>query len=429
MRRVVTIPARVEVTCRQLLGSGGQGEVWLGQLGGTDVAVKIYHPHTATPGQRAALERLVERGPPAHYFLWPKTIVDDPSAKTYGYVMELREKRFRSLEDFMTRKIAPSFRALVTAAGQLADGFLRLHSAGLCYRDISFANVFFDPQLGDVRICDNDNVDVSGTESGGVLGTQRFMAPEVVRREALPSDTTDRYSLAVLLFYMLMGGHPLDGAREARIRCLDVPALEKLYGFEPLYVFDPNDTSNQPVPGLHDNPIAFHKLYPKKLRELFLRSFTEGLHYPEKRVRESEWRRSFAAAVDGILPCASCRADNFYDVDTFSEKGAGACWSCGKPLTLSARMRIQDTVIMLSLEAKVYGHHVDGKFEAEARPIAEVVAHPTNPSVLGLKNLTTDAWTLTRPDGTLVDVPPGRSATIADGNKVNFGQATGEIRV
>jgi serine/threonine protein kinase len=45
-----------------------------------------------------------------------------------------------------------------------------------------------------------------------VLGTPRFMAPEVVRREAAPSDQTDRYSLAVLLFYLLMGGHPLDGA-------------------------------------------------------------------------------------------------------------------------------------------------------------------------------------------------------------------------
>jgi len=54
---------------------------------------------------------------------------------------------------------------------------LRLHSQGLCYRDISFANVFFDPTIGDVRICDNDNVDVSGTESGGVLGTPRLHGP------------------------------------------------------------------------------------------------------------------------------------------------------------------------------------------------------------------------------------------------------------
>ena len=61
------------------------------------------------------------------------------------------------------------------------------------------------------------------------------MAPEVVRREAPPSDKTDRYSLAVLLFLLLYGGHPLDGRRESRIRCLDVSALERLYGFDPVW--------------------------------------------------------------------------------------------------------------------------------------------------------------------------------------------------
>jgi len=217
------------------LGEGGQGEVWRANDGGRQVAVKVYHPHTATSEQRQVLERLVAKGSPARYFLWPIYLVSDPARNTYGYVMELREPRFRSLEDFMARRIEPSMCALLTAGLQLTDGFLRLHSLGLCYRDISFANVFFDPKTGDVRICDNDNVDISGTATGGVLGTPRFMAPEVVRREAVPSDQTDRYSLAVLLFYLLFGGHPLDGQREAKIRCLDVPALERLYGFDPLY--------------------------------------------------------------------------------------------------------------------------------------------------------------------------------------------------
>jgi serine/threonine protein kinase len=327
----------------------------------------------------------------------------------------------------MARRVEPSFRALLTASWQLADGFLRLHSQGLCYRDISFANVFFDPVVGDVRICDNDNVDVSGTESGGVLGTQRFMAPEVVRRESVPSDQTDRYSLAVLLFYMLMGGHPLDGEREASIRCLDVPALEKLYGFQPLYIFDPNDHSNRPRPGVHDNPIAFHPLYPPQIRDLFLRSFTEGLHYPAKRVRESEWRKAFARAVDSILPCGACRSENFYDADELRSRGAGACWSCGKALTLPPRIRIGDDVVILSRETRLYGYHI-GTVQDDGSPVADMSQNPQNPTLFGLRNLTSEAWTLTRPDGSLVDVPPGRSAPIVSGNKINFGPVTGEIR-
>lgn len=427
MRSFVRTPGGQAIPAKKLLGSGGQGEVWLAQTDGRDVAVKVYHPHTATPAQRAVIERLVVKGRPAKYFLWPVALVDDPAVRSFGYVMDLREKRFRSLEDFMARRIEPTFRVLLTASWQLADGFLRLHSQGLCYRDVSFANVFFDPAIGDVRICDNDNVDVSGADLGGVLGTQRFMAPEVVRREAVPSDQTDRYSLAVLLFYLLMGGHPLDGEREACIRCLDVPALEKLYGSQPLYIFDPNDHSNRPRRGVHDNPIAFHPLYPPQIRELFARSFTEGLHYPARRVRESEWRKAFARAVDSILPCNSCHSENFHDAEAFRNQGAGVCWSCRRPLTLPQRIRIGDDIVILSRETRLYGYHV-GTVNDDGSPIAEVSQNPTNSALLGLRNMTTETWTLLRPDGSIVDVLPGRSAPVVSGNKINFGTATGEIR-
>lgn len=425
MRKFVRTEDGKELQGRKLLGSGNQGEVWLSKFDGKPVAVKVFHPHTDTRTQRQIIERLVAMGAPAKYFLWPMFLVEDASAGTYGYAMDLREKRFRPLEDFMARRIVPSFRALLTACWQLADGFLQLHTRGLCYRDISFANIFFDPTVGDVRICDNDNVDVSGAKPGGVLGTQRFMAPEVVRREEFPSDQTDRYSLAVLLFYLLMGGHPLDGEREASIRCLDVPALEKLYGFQPLYIFDPNDSSNRPRRGLHDNPIAFYPLYPSPLKELFLRSFTEGLHYPPKRVLESEWRKALARAIDSLLPCA-CGAENFYDSGAQQSKEAGKCWSCGKALSLPPRIRIGDHEVILTRETRLYGYHI-GTVQDDGSPIGEISQSPYNPALLGIRNLTSEAWTLTRPDGSIIDVPPGRSAPILAGNKINFGPATGEI--
>ena len=427
MRVFVKSPDGQRLRAERRLGSGGQGEVWQAQMDGRPVAVKVYHPHTATPAQRGVIERLVEKGQPARYFLWPLALIEALEERSFGYVMEIREKRFHPLQDLMSRRVEPSFRALLMASWQLADGFLRLHSQGLCYRDISFANVFFDPSNGDARICDNDNVDISGSASGGVLGTQRFMAPEVVRREATPSDQTDRYSLAVLLFLMLMGGHPLDGEREARIRCLDVPALEKLYGFEPLYIFDPDDGTNRPRPGIHDNPIAFHPLYPSQIRELFLRSFTEGLHYPARRVRESEWRKAFGRALDGILPCAACGAESFYDAQHLRTHGSQVCWSCKRPLVLPPRIRLGSDVVLLNRGTHLYGYHVSVVRDEEG-PIAEVVPNQGNPALYGLRNLMLESWTLTRPDGTIVDVPPGKSAPIISGNRINFGLVTGEIR-
>lgn len=62
--------------------------------------------------------------------------------------------------------------------------------------------MFFDPDTGDVLICDNDNVSANGIDNSSVYGTPRFMAPEIVMGQAKPSRNTDLYSLAVLLFYM-----------------------------------------------------------------------------------------------------------------------------------------------------------------------------------------------------------------------------------
>ena len=408
------------------LGTGGQGEVWRATDGGKPVAVKLYHRHTASPEQKAALERLVAKGPPAPHFLWPTAMVEDTRSGTYGYVMALREPNFRGIEDFMARRIRPSMRALLKAGTRLADGFLRLHSEGLCYRDISFGNVFFDPETGDVRICDNDNVDISGAETGGVLGTQRFMAPEVVRREAPPSDNTDRYSLAVLLFFLLYGGHPLDGRREKCIRCLDVPALERLYGFDPLYIWHPEDDSNRPVKGIHDNPIAFRYMYPKALADLFERSFTEGLHYPNRRVRESEWRNALSRVIDGIWLCG-CRAENFHESTDLVSSGDKFCWSCKKPLALPPRIKIGNRIVLLNRTTRLFPYHVGGNYD-EDPPIAEVVSHPKQPTLFGLKNLGTEDWTLTKPDGSVLDVPPGRAVPIRNGNRINFGPKTGELR-
>ncbi|HNN90613.1 MAG TPA: protein kinase [Pseudomonadota bacterium] len=426
MSRSVRTSDGTSIRVQRLLGTGGQGEVWLADMAGSPVAIKLYHRHIATPAQRAVIERLIEKGPPSKHFLWPKALVNDRASSAYGYVMDLREKRFHSLEDFMARRIEPGFRALLTAAWQLADAFLRLHSQGWCYRDISFGNVFFDPSNGDVRICDNDNVDIAETGSGGILGTPRFMAPEVVRREAVPSDQTDRYSLAVLLFYMLMGGHPLDGEREAKIRCLDVPALEKLYGFEPVYIFDPTNKSNKPVPGVHENPIAFYPIYPSEIHELFLRSFTDGLRYPAKRVRESEWRKAFARAIDSVFPCG-CRADNFFNPAKVQAQSAGACWACKRALPLPLRIRFEKGDVVLTRDTRLCGRHV-GNPQDDEEVIAEVTQNPTNPALFGLRNQgSTGVWTFTRADGSIVDVPPGKSVPIVVGNKINFGQVTGEI--
>jgi serine/threonine protein kinase len=350
----------------------------------------------------------------------------------FGYIMPLRESRYKGIVDMMKRRVEPTFRALATSGLELSHSYLQLHSKGLCYRDISFGNVFFDPITGATAICDNDNVAVDGKAGGGVLGTPRFMAPEVVRGDALPSTQTDLFSLAVLLFYMLLVHHPLEGKKESSIKCFDLPAMTKLYGTEPVFIFDPNDRSNEPVAGFHDNALAFWPIYPQFLRDVFTRAFTQGIRDPRNgRVRESEWRALMVRLRDSILYCR-CGSENFYDPAALQASGGKlpVCWSCGKELQLPWRIRVGKSVVMLNHDTQLFPHHVDDQRMYDfSKPLAAMTQHPTNPNIWGLKNISGEKWVSKAADGNVKDVEPGRSVTLAVGTKILFGKAEGEIRI
>lgn len=429
---VQTQPSGMACTAEKLLGAGGQGEVYKASLGGEAVALKWFFPNMATPEQRAAIEVLVRKGAPSEHFLFPIELATAPGIEGFGYVMGLRPPRFKNIVDLMKRKIEPTFRALATAGFNLAHNYLLLHAQGFCYRDISFGNAFFDPDTGDVLICDCDNVAVDGGGTLGVLGTPRFMAPEVVRGEARPSINTDLFSLAVLIFYMLVVHHPLEGKRETEIKCLDLAAMNKLYGTNPIFIYDPADDSNRPVPGIHDNALAFWRIYPQFLRDIFTRAFTVGLRDAQHgRVRESEWRAAMIRLRDSIIYCSHCGLENFYDADKLKATGGnpGLCWSCAVQLQLPPRIRINNKVVMLNYDTTLFPHHTDdARLYDFSKPTASVAQHPTDKNIWGLKNLTDEKWVATTTEGVTRDIEPNRSLTLARGTRINFGRAEGEIR-
>lgn len=411
----------------QFLGGGGQGEVYRARFGGQPVALKWYLPHAATIAQRQRLEMIVKKGPPTAQFLWPIELASARGVDGFGYIMPLREARFRGIASLMRNQLDPGFRALATAGFELAHSFLQLHSKGLCYRDISFGNVFLDPANGNILICDNDNVAIDGDTATGILGTPRFMAPEIVLRQAVPSIQTDLYSLAVLLFYIFCVHHPLEGRRELAIHSMDLPAMTRLFGSEPLFIFDPEDRSNEPVAGVHDNALAFWPLYPRALRALFTRAFTEGLRDPvHGRVREGEWRAAAIHLRDSIFYCGHCGSESCYD------PGAGpqVCWECQRPLQLPFRIKFPRHLVMLNHDSQLFPHHVDDQrlYDFSA-PVAAVVRNPNQPEVWGLSNLSAEAWTFHSAANPVPQtVEPGRSLTLSSGLFVNFGKVEAEIR-
>jgi serine/threonine protein kinase len=427
-QQVSLLGSRVEATVEKLLGGGGQGEVYqVRRSDGLALALKWYYPESATSEQRDLLGNLIDKGEPNARFLWPLDPAVIVGRDGFGYVMRLREPHYSSIVDLMKRRVEPTFRVLASAGFLLADSFWELHAKGLCYRDISFGNVFFDGATGEVVICDNDNVGIDGASEATVNGTLGFMAPEVVRGEAAPSQDTDLFSLGVLLFYMLMVHHPLEGKRERDIRALDLPAKRLLYGTRPIFIWDPADESNRPVPSYHDNAIAFWNLYPSFLKELFVQAFTEGITDPGRRVRETQWRQAMVRLRDSILYCGSCTAENF--LETAKGVPQPACWRCRRALTIPPRLVIGRQVVALNHDTKLFPHHLELAHLDFSSPAALIIQHPSDPNRWGLRNETGTSWVAIRADGTPVDVPPGRSVTLAQGVRIQFGKVIGEIAV
>ncbi|MBN2390764.1 MAG: protein kinase [Anaerolineae bacterium] len=418
-------------TTEQFVSTEGQLEVYAAEVDGQSVMVTWIFSAEATPEKRALLESLVQQGPPTASFLWPTAVVESAEVPGFGYLTAPHEARFKSIEDLIKQWVEPTFHALTTALLGFVDSFTALHLKGLCHRDLSPRNVLFDPDTGDVLFVYADNIVPEGT--AGAPRTLRFAAPELVRGEIAPNVQSDLYTLATLLFYVMMVHHPLEGERTLNIPAFDQAVEQRIFGVDPIFIFDPNNDTNHPVPGYHVRVQDYWPLYPQFIRDMFIQAFTAGLRDPYGgRVRVTEWRKALVNLRDTIIYCAQCSAENFYDLAVLKASGGkpGMCWSCKNDLALPPRLRVGDAVVMLNYNTRLYPHHVDpDKAYDFSTPVAEVTRHPSNPNIWGLRNLTLEKWVITLDDGTIKDVEPSRSMTLAPGIKINFGKREGEIRV
>ena len=416
--------SRRQCSVRRFIGEGGQGSVFEVELGGGDLgAVKWYFRNTATDAQRWAIWHLIDRGAPDHSFLWPTELIELPGTEGFGYLMNLRPPTSTGLSDLLRGKVDAPFSVVCTLGMGLSSSFLNLHSQGLCYRDISFGNIFFDPITGQPLICDNDNVGIDGESPSMVLGTRRFMAPEIVRREANPSISTDLYSLSVLLFYLLMVGHPLEGRRELDFAEGDPRKESELFGSRPLFVFDPEDASNEPVEGWHGSVLTNWHLYPLHIRELFTSAFTVGLRDRDARIRESVWRRELSRLRDSITRCPNCKKENFWHAGEQRR-----CWLCERPIDDPLRLEVGNRSLVLTDNTVIRRHHLHGDYDF-VTPIGTIIEHPQRPGRWGIRNDTALPWQVTLPSGEHTTAEPQRTVGLLPGTTLQVGAVTARLAI
>jgi serine/threonine protein kinase len=98
---------------------------------------------------------------------------------------------------------------------EIAEGLEAAHAVGLIHRDVKPSNIWLEAGHGRVKVLDfglaRGKDDVQLTQTGYVLGTPAYMAPEQADGKAVDR-RCDLFSLGCILYFMSSGEAPFQGA-------------------------------------------------------------------------------------------------------------------------------------------------------------------------------------------------------------------------
>ena len=202
------------------LGRGGMATVFLAEdlKHQRLVAIKVLHPDVAEAIGLERFQREIEIAAKLqHPHILP--LYDSGSAGGYlYYVMPYVEGE--SLRDLLDREKQLAQEDVIRITGQVASALGYAHSHGVVHRDIKPENIMLSGGTAVVADFGIARAEGSGGASGGsqltqagtVIGTPAYMSPEQSMGHATIDGRSDQYSLACVVYEMLVGEPPFTGA-------------------------------------------------------------------------------------------------------------------------------------------------------------------------------------------------------------------------
>jgi serine/threonine protein kinase/WD40 repeat protein len=200
----------------RLLGQGGMGAVFLAEDPHLErqIALKVMGPGLAA--QPEARRRFLREAKAT------AKLRDDHVVAIYQ-VGEDNGMPFLAMEylegESLESRLRPGepmpLAMLIRVAREITHGLAAAHAKGLVHRDIKPGNLWLEAPHGRIKILDfglaRGNVeDAQLTQSGTILGTPAFMAPEQARGERADA-RSDLFSLGCVLYRLCTGRLPFEG--------------------------------------------------------------------------------------------------------------------------------------------------------------------------------------------------------------------------
>ncbi|MBS0260612.1 MAG: DUF1080 domain-containing protein, partial [Planctomycetes bacterium] len=215
------LPARLgRYQVEKLLGRGNMGAVYLARDTQLNRPVALKVPKLGGPGARKLLQRLRIEAQAAAQLDHPCICPVYDSGEIDGIsFIALKYVEGDTLDESLKRKRRTPAE-IVELVEQLAEGLAEAHDKQIYHRDLKPANIKLTPRgtpvimdFGLAKIAATVVSDASKTQSGTILGSPAYMAPEQAAGRVEDIDQrSDLYALGVMFFEMLTGQWPFTGA-------------------------------------------------------------------------------------------------------------------------------------------------------------------------------------------------------------------------